>query len=250
MKAGEKVLLLGKDSKYIIEVGIGKYQTKEGIVDISSIKNKKFGQEVKTHLGKKLLIVQPTISDLLQKRAKRLPQIIMPKDAALILSYTGINPGSLVVDAGTGSGFLSMFIANYIRPGRVVTYEIDRAAAKLSKQNFKRVGLEKFIRLKQKDIRKGIDERNVDLVLLDMKYAERVVRHAFKVLRPGGWLVVYSPYIEQVKAVTEQMEKKDFSKPKTVENIVREWQVRSHTLPERAGIMHTGFLTFARKVAR
>ena len=248
MKTGEKVLLIGKESMYVVEVGKGKYQTREGFVDLRSLKNKKIGQEVKTHLGKKLLIAKPTIVDLLQKSAKRLPQIIMPKDAALILAYTGVNPGSLVVDAGTGSGFLSMFLASYIKPGRVVSYEINKAAAKLSKQNFKRVGLEKFIRLKQKDIRKGIDEKNVDLVVLDMKYAEKVVKHAYKSLRTGGWLVVYSPYIEQVKAVVKEMERKDFSKTKTVENIVREWDVREHTLPARSGIMHTGFLTFARKV--
>lgn len=250
MKTGEKVLLMGKDSKYMVEVGSGKYQTKEGIIELASLRSKQFGQEIKTHLGKKLLIARPTIIDLLQKSAKRLPQIIMPKDIALILSYTGVNPGSLVVDAGTGSGFLSMFIANYIRPGKVVTYEIDKMAAKISKQNFKRVGLEKSIKLKLKDVRKGVDEKNVDLVVLDMKYAERVVKYAYKSLKPGGWLVVYSPYIEQVKAVTEQIEKKSFSQAKTVENIVREWDVRSHTLPARSGIMHTGFLTFARKVGK
>jgi len=250
MRVGEKVLLLDKDSKYVVEVGKGKYQTKEGLVDLSKLKSKKFGQEITTHLGKKLLIANPTIVDLLQKSAKRLPQIIMPKDVALILAYTGIDSGSMVVDAGTGSGFFSMFITNYIKPGRVVTYEIDKASAKISKQNFKRVGLEKFIRLKQKDIRKGIDEKNVDLVLLDMKYSEKVVKHAYKSLKPGGWLVVYSPYIEQVKAVVKEIEKKGFSELKTVENIVRFWDVREHTLPQRSGIMHTGFLTFARKVGK
>ncbi|HKZ41519.1 MAG TPA: tRNA methyltransferase, partial [Candidatus Hodarchaeales archaeon] len=96
----------------------------------------------------------------------------------------------------------------------------------------------------------GISERNVDAVFLDMKYAEMVVKSAYGALRPGGWLVVYSPYIEQVKAVRAAMERKDFSKPKTVENIVREWDVRSHTLPARSGIMHTGFLTFARKIGK
>jgi tRNA (adenine57-N1/adenine58-N1)-methyltransferase len=81
-----------------------------------------------------------------------------------------------------------------------------------------------------------------------MKYAEKVVKHAYKSLRVGGWLVVYSPYIEQVKAVVKEMERKGFNKTKTVENIVREWDVREHTLPARSGIMHTGFLTFARKI--
>src|SRR3972149_1601456 len=114
MKSGEKVLLMSKDSSYVVEVGKGKYQTKEGIVELAALKKHKFGDEIKTHLGKKFVIARPTIVDFLRKSAKRLPQIIMPKDVALMLAYTGINPGSMVVDAGTGSGFLSMFIANYI----------------------------------------------------------------------------------------------------------------------------------------
>jgi len=250
MKIGDKVLLLGKESSYIARVGKGKFQTSEGIVDLSELKKKKIGQEIKTHLSKKFIVTKPTLADFLERDVKRLPQIIMPKDAALILSYTGIRPGSLVVDAGSGSGFLAIFMANYIRPGRVVTYEIDKMAAKISIENFKRVGLDRYIQLKQKDIRGGIDEKNVDLVVLDMKHAEKVVKHAYKSLRPGGWLVVYSPYIEQVKAVTSEIGRKSFSKTKTVENIVREWDVRKHTLPARSGIMHTGFLTFSRKIGK
>jgi tRNA A58 N-methylase Trm61 len=61
-------------------------------------------------------------------------------------------------------------------------------------------------------------------------------------------LVVYSPYIEQVVAVREEIEKLKFVQIKTVENIVREWRVGKHTLPEPSGILHTGFLTFARKL--
>lgn len=157
-------------------------------------------------------------------------------------------PGSLVVDAGTGTGYLSIFLANYLKPGKVVTYEKDGIFAKSAKQNIKSSGLEKFIKLKQKNILRGIDEKNVDLVTLDMQYAEKVVKHAYAALKYGGWIVVYSPYVEQVKAVVNEIKRKGFSEVKTVENIVRLWDVREHTLPQRSGIMHTGFITFARKV--
>jgi tRNA (adenine57-N1/adenine58-N1)-methyltransferase len=75
-----------------------------------------------------------------------------------------------------------------------------------------------------------------------------VVKHAYKALKPGGYLVVYSPHIEQVISVSREIEKKDFCDLKTVENIVREWQIEKITRPKTTGIMHTGFLTFARKV--
>jgi len=180
------------------------------------------------------------------KKLKRLPQIVTPKDASLILGYTGISPDSLIVDAGSGSGFLCIFLAYYCRKGRVVTYEKRSDFAKLVRKNVKISGLKNIV-VKKKDVLKGIEEKKVDLITLDMKYAEKVVENAFRVLKPGGWLVVYSPYIEQVIYVREKMENSDFAQIKTVENIVREWRVGRHTLPEVSGVIHTGWLTFARK---
>lgn len=247
MKKGKLVLLLSKESSYLTEVRKGKIHTKDGIFDLDNLSKKKFGGEIKTHLNKKFSIVKPNIKDILEEKVKRMPQIIMLKDAALILAYTGIEPGSLVVDAGTGSGFLSVFLANYIKPGKVVTYEKNRRFFKVAKENIKLSGL-KNIKLKQKDITKGIDEGSVDLVTLDMKNAEKVVKHAYKALKSGGYLVVYSPYIEQVTSVVKEIKRKNFCNIKTVENIVREWQIEKYTRPKTIGLVHTGWLTFARKV--
>jgi len=247
MKIGELVLLISSKHSYLFEIGKGEMHTEDGVFYSKDLLKKKFGDMIKTNIDKEFSIAKPNIVDILGK-SKRLPQIIMPKDTALILAYTGVQSGSLVVDAGTGSGFLAIFIGNYIKPGKVVTYEKDKSFAKIAKENIRNSGLSKFIQLKQKDISKGITEKDVDLITLDMKGSEKIVKHAYKVLKPGGWLVVYSPYIEQVKEVVKEIEKKNFSELKTVENIVREWQVREHTLPMRSGITHTGFLTFARKV--
>lgn len=248
MKENELVLLLSGERSYLVEVRSGKLHTKDGILDLSKLEKKKIGDKTKTHLGKEFSIVRPNILDILEKKAKRLPQIMMPKDIALIISYTGIEPGSLLVDAGTGSGFLAIFLANYVKPGKVVTYENNRRFVKVAKENIKSSGLPKFIRLKQRDITKGIDERKVDLITLDMKDAEKVVKHAYIALKSGGYLVVYSPYIEQSLAVSKEMKRKGFCYIKTVENIVREWQVEKYIRPKTIGLMHTGFLTFARKV--
>jgi len=247
LKEGELVLLLSKEESYLIEVAYRTLHTKSGTLDLKKLKKKKFGNEIKTHLNKKFSIVKPNIKDILEKKVKRMPQIIMQKDAGLILAYTGIEPGSLVVDAGTGSGFLSIFLANYIKPGKVVTYEKNKRFVKVAEENIKLSGL-KNIKLKQKDITKGIDERNVDLVTLDMKGVEKVIKYAYKTLKPGGYLVVYSPYIEQVTSVVKEIERKNFCNIKTVENIVREWQIEKYTRPKTMGLMHTGWLTFARKV--
>lgn len=242
------ILLLAKDASYLVEVAHRSLHTQNGVIDLVKLKKKKFGTKIKTHTGKEFLIVKPNVKDILEKRVKRAAQIIMPKDAALILAYTGIEPGSLIVDAGTGSAFLAIFLANYNRPGKVVTYEKDKRFIKVARKNIKAGGLSEFIKLKEKDVLKGIDERSVDLITLDLKNSHRAVKHAYKALKPGGWLAVYSPHVEQVIAVCKEIKRKDFCEVKTVENIVRGWKVELTTRPKTMGLMHTGFLTFARKV--
>ena len=191
------------------------------------------------------MVKKRNLLDIL-KKLKRLPQIVTPKDASLILGYTGISPDSLIIDAGAGSGFLCIFLGYYCRRGKIVTYEKRFDFAKVVRKNVKASGL-KNITVKEKDILEGIDEKNVNLITLDMKGSEKVVKMSFDALKSNGWLVVYSPYIEQVISVREEIEKLDFKEIKTVENIVREWRVGRHTLPEVSGVMHTGWLTFARK---
>jgi tRNA (adenine57-N1/adenine58-N1)-methyltransferase len=249
MKQRQLVLLLSKDESYLVEVSDREFHTKSGVIELKGLRKKNYGDRIKTHLGKEFVIVRPNIRDILERGIKRLPQIVMPKDAALILAFTGIGPGSQVVDAGCGSGSLALFLANHVRPGRVVTYEKDERFIPIAKENIRLSGLSKFIKLKQKDITQGIDERDVDLITLDMRGAERVVGHAWQALRPGGWLVVYSPHIEQVITVRREIEKKGFCEVRTVENIVREWQVRAGTRPKTVGLVHTGWLTFARRVS-
>ncbi|MBI2542926.1 MAG: tRNA (adenine-N1)-methyltransferase [Candidatus Aenigmarchaeota archaeon] len=244
MKNGEVVLLLNKDESYIVKIGKD-FNTRSGIIKRKDILSKKFGHKIKTHMGKEFLITKPTINDLI-KKFKRGAQVILPKDIGLILAYTGVRPDSLVVDAGAGSGYLAAFLANYLSLGKVVTYEKDKRFVEIVKRNIKLSGL-KNLKLKNKDVSKGIDEKNVDLVTLDLQYPEKVIGHAYNSLKIGGWLVVYSPTMEEVIKVTKGI-KKWFPEIRIVENIVREWQTERTTRPKTMGMMHTGWLTFARKV--
>jgi len=253
MKDGELVLLYSNDESYIVATGSKDMHTKSGVIKLKLLRKRKFGDEIKTHLGKSFTIMKPTIIDILEKKAKRMPQIVTPKDIGLVLAKTGIGPENNVVDAGAGSGFLAIMLANYVRPGKVTTYEKNKKFAKVVRENIRASGLSKFIRLKQKDVLRGIAERNVDLVTFDFEGSENAVKHAYNALRPGGWLAVYSPYIEQCVKVAREIKRKNFSEPKTFENIVREWQSDTYrsevyTRPKTVGLMHTGFITFARKI--
>jgi tRNA (adenine57-N1/adenine58-N1)-methyltransferase len=248
MRLGQLVLLLSSEESYLIEVSKEDFHTRKGVIAAEELRKKRYGEGIRTHLGKEFILCEPNLRDVMEKRMKRLPQIITPKDIGLILSYTGVGPGSFVVDAGTGSGMLAITLAYHVRPGKVVTYEINPRFVRVARQNIELSGLGN-IELKQRDVREGIDERNVDLVTLDLKGAEQVVEHAHRALKPGGWLVVYSPVIEQVIGVRRRINELGFCQVKTIESIVREWQFKRYVRPRTLGLMHTGWLTFARKLA-
>ena len=187
------------------------------------------------------------IVDLLRK-CRRGPQIIMQKDAGIIIANTGIKSGSKCLDAGAGSGFLSIMLGNIVAPsGRVTAYEIKKDFYENVKKNIKICGLDKIIKVKNKDAAK-FTEKNLDLITLDMKNAEKMVKKANRALKDGGFLVVYSPQIEQQIEARKEMEKTGFKAVRTIENIQREWSsFKGYTHPFPSGVMHTGFLTFARK---
>ncbi len=245
MKHDKTLLLLGKDESYLIKAG-NDINTKSGIIKSKDLLKSRFGGKIKTHLGKEFLVAKPTILDMIHRKFKRGAQVILPKDMGMILAYTGISPDSLIVDAGTGSAYLSVMLANFLPNGKIVTYEKDKRFVKVANENIKVSGLMN-VKLKRMDIFKGISEKNVDLVTLDLQYPERVVKHAYKSLKVGGWLVVYSPTIEEVIKVSKEL-KKYFSDIKTVENIVREWKTDRTTRPRNMGLVHTGWLLFARKL--
>ncbi len=245
VKEDDYILLVKGDIRFIIRKSQRKFSCNDGLIDLTKIRH--FGQCVSTNKKVKYIAIKPTIIDLLSK-CRRMPQIIMPKDAGQIVAVTGAGSGWKCVDAGAGSGFLSIFLGHAVSPsGSVTSYEKRKEFFANVKKNIKLCGLENIVKVRNADATKGIKEKSLDLVTLDMTGAEKVVKHAFNALKLGGWLAVYSPHIEQQKAVVCAMQGK-FSHIKTIENIQRSWQVSDFTHPHPSQVVHTGFLTFGRKV--
>lgn len=188
-----------------------------------------------------------TISTLdLLKKIRRMPQVVLPKDVALIAAYTGLQKDWRVLDAGTGSGFLAIFLAELVK--EVISYEKRKEFADNVKKQVKKLGIEN-LKIINKDVLHANVRGKFDLITLDMKFAEKAIRKLEKNLKSGGFFAIYSPHIEQVKEVKKTLEELNFESITTVENIVREWKVtETHTHPTPSGILHTGFLTFGRKV--
>lgn len=245
IKKGERILLLGKNF-YLVEAK-NEFFCQYGKFDLNKIIGKRFGIKIKTHLGQEFTVIKPNLIDFL-KKAKRMPQVVLPKDASLILAETGIDKNSVVLDAGSGSGFLTIFLANHVK--KVYTYEKRKEFYSVAKENIKNSGLKNII-IKNKDVLKS-REKNIDLITLDLEKPEKVIKHGFNSLKTGGWLVVFSPYFEQVESTLKEIKKYSFTEPRTIENSQREWRIEltkkgTFSRP-KPYVMHTGFLTFTRKL--
>ncbi|VVB66718.1 tRNA (adenine(57)-N(1)/adenine(58)-N(1))-methyltransferase TrmI [Candidatus Gugararchaeum adminiculabundum] len=181
----------------------------------------------------------------LLKRLKRGPQVILPKDFGMIVALTGITKKSLAVDAGAGSGWLAVLLGNICK--KVVSYEWREDFVELAKANVKRAEL-KNVKIKHADIFKGIEEKEVDLITLDLADSDKVVVHAAGALKSGGFVVGYLPHAEQVQRFAKACNAAGFRNVFTIECIVREYLVREQGFrPENTGLTHTAYLTFAQK---
>lgn len=250
---GDYVLLYLKQHKtYLVKAEAGKnFHTHKGIVKFDDFIGKNYGSTVASTLGIEFVALKPLLSDYIIKSARQ-TQITYPKDIALIVMFSGIGPGSCVVEAGTGTGALTTSIAHYIKPrGKVYSYEIRGEFIETAKKNLTRAGLTKFVKLKNKDITLGIDEDNVDAVILDLATPWIVIPHAYNALKPSGTLVSFSPTIDQIVRTDEALKENRFIDVETIECLMRGMQVeRGRTRPQTLMTGHTGYITFARKAIK
>lgn len=237
-------VLMGKNDKFLVKDISKDYHTKHGFFKKEDLK--KSDKAIKTNTGKEFSIFNPFFIDLYRK-IRRSAQIIPLKDIGLIVAETGINNKSKVVDAGAGSGALCCFLANIAK--EVVTYDIREDFIEIVNYNIKFLNL-KNIKIKNKNIYDGIDEKNVDLIVLDLPEPWNAIEAAKKALKAGGFLVSYSPTIAQTADFVNKINKdENFVHVKTSEIIEREWEVFERKVrPKSQGIGHSGFISFVRRI--
>ncbi len=243
------VLFLRPDKKYLIKVSKGKVlHTHEGYIEHDKIIGLRNGDYVESSLGRRFYVFRPNLRDYISKIRRR-TQILYPKDIGLIILYAGIGPGSIVVEAGTGSGALAGILAYLVRPhGRVYSYEVRADLIEDALRNIEILGVRDYITIKNKDITRGIDEKEVDAVILDMATPWTVVPHAREALKGGGAFISFSPTIEQAIKTARELEKEGFVEVEIVETLLRRWRLGNlGSRPETFIVGHTGFLVFARR---
>jgi tRNA (adenine57-N1/adenine58-N1)-methyltransferase len=250
---GDYVLIyLDARRTYMIKVEAGKtFHTHKGFLKFDELIGKEFGEPIKSSLGVTFTTLKPALTDYIMKSSRN-TQIIYPKDAALIVMFSGIGPGSRVVESGTGTGSLTTALAHYVgSTGKVYTYELRPEFQKNAAKNLQRSKLIDNVTMKSGDVTFGIEEHDVDAVILDLAVPWLVVPHAYEALKPSGILVSFSPTIDQVVKTTEALRENGFVFIETIECMMRAMQVeRGKTRPQTLMTGHTGYITHARKILK
>ncbi|MGH9118744.1 MAG: tRNA (adenine-N1)-methyltransferase [Acidimicrobiales bacterium] len=248
-RAGEQVLLIdGKRRLYLVTLVEGStFHSHAGIVAHDDLVGRPEGTVVRSTMGARFTAFRPTLADFVLKMPRG-AQVIYPKDLGPILMIADVFPGARILESGVGSGALSMTL---LRAGaEVVGYELrDDFAARAVTNVARFLGEDASARyrVEPRDCYQGIDETDLDRVLLDLPEPWQVVKHAARALHPGGILVAYTPSIGQATQLREALDDSTFAFATTVEVLQRSWHIEGQSVrPDHRMVAHTGFLTSAR----
>ncbi|WP_335999838.1 tRNA (adenine-N1)-methyltransferase [Halorientalis halophila] len=236
------LLLVHDDREYLLERG-ETLETDLGILEVPD--DAAAGEVVSTHLGEPFTVRELRGPDCFN-HFERTGAPMMPRDIGLIMGHTGVSEGDRVLDAGTGTGVLAAYLG---RAGaEVVTYEQDAEFAEVARENMELAGVDDRVDVRTGDVTEHLDVGPVDVLTLDTEDAPAVVEHAVDLLTPGGYLAVYSPFVEGTRDVARTAREAGLSGIETLETIQREMDFDDRgSRPSTAGVGHTGFLTFARR---
>jgi len=253
-QANDQVLLIGPDDKrYLVRlIPTQQFHTHHGFIQHNAIIGQAFGTAIKTQLGYTYLLLQPSTYDLVM-HIKRATQIVYPKEIGYLIVRMNIVPGIRLIEAGTGSGGLTLALARMIRPnGRLYTYEERDDMYELARKNLERAGVLDVVELKQRDIRAGFDERNVDALFLDVREPWLFLAQAHTALKGGGFFGSLVPTTNQVSDILAEMERLGgWTDIEVIEVLTRRYKPNADRLrPEDRMVAHTGYMIFARAIAR
>jgi tRNA (adenine57-N1/adenine58-N1)-methyltransferase len=246
---GDQVLLVdSKKRRYLVTLAEGaEFHSHAGFVAHADIVGLDEGAVVRSTRNATYRAYRPTLSDFVLKMPRG-AQVIYPKDLGPLLLLADIHPGVRVLESGVGSGALSMAM---VRAGATITgYEIRGDFAERARKNVRGfLGEEALSRyqVEERDVYEGIDETDLDRVVLDLPEPWQVVPHAEKALRPGGLLVAYTPSITQAVQLRQAIDASAFELAETLEVLNRSWYIEGQAVrPDHRMVAHTGFLTQAR----
>lgn len=250
MENGDIILLRtfvkDKPREFIIQISEDDFHSDFGIIHLKDLYELNAGDKIYSHKGQEFVIQKIRISDMF-RHAQRSGTPMMPKDIGVIIAYTGLCKTDTVLDAGTGSGILAIYLGSIVK--KVVSYEIKSDFVQIARNNISKAGLCN-VEVRCGNIVEEIDkiDEKFDVVTLDTINADAVITKVRNILVPGGFVATYSPFIEQTIKIRKSF---DISGPwdiNTIECIERPLSVSDRgTRPATTGVGHTGYITIARK---
>ena len=249
--AGDVIQLVGLRHKHFIFtlVADGELQTHRGVLKHNDLIGLSYGTQVFSHIGAPFFLLQPSLADLLNELPRN-TQILYPKDIGFILVTMSIGPGQRVVEAGTGSGSMTIALAHAVGPqGNVHSYEYRQDFQNLARKNLTRVGLESRVDFKLRDIAEGLDETDTDAFFLDVQNPYDYIGQVRAALKPGGYFCTLLPTVNQVEKTLLALRMHRFAFIEVCEMLLRYYKPEpTRFRPTDRMVAHTGFLVFARRI--
>ena len=237
----------------VVRVSKGaKFESDKGFLNLESLVGLPYGSKVKLSTGIEAYVLKPTHADL-TLLLERVTQVIYPKDVGLMVVLSGVGPGSRVLEVGVGTGYLTSFLANLVRPdGLVVGYEIRPDYAAKAIKNLRKLGLDRYVVIKVGDARECLEkpDRKFNAVFIDIPDPWNVYPKLSEVVTPSAPILSFLPTVNQVLKALDHIEKYSYAADVRVyEVFLREYEARREALrPRTLSIVHTGYILFFRLI--
>jgi tRNA (adenine57-N1/adenine58-N1)-methyltransferase len=258
-QVGDIVQLTDPKGRYhtiIIEPG-QRFHTHKGSLAHDDIIGRDDGSVITTDKDVDYVALRPRLADFVLSMPRG-AAIIYPKDAAEIIHRADIGPGHVVVEAGVGSGALTLWLLRALAPnGELVSIERRQEFADVAQANVHTyfgdatpapwsLTVGEFV-----DAAASMDAQSVDRVVLDMLAPWECVEASMRILRPGGILIGYVATVTQLSRLVDAITHSGrFTAPESSETLVRTWHVDGLAVrPDHRMIGHTAFLVWARLLA-
>jgi tRNA (adenine57-N1/adenine58-N1)-methyltransferase len=237
------LLFVREDREYLLAPG-DTLETDLGVLEVPE--DAEHGDTVETHLGEAFDARRLRGPDLFD-HFERTGAPMMPRDVGLVVGHTGVAAEDRVLDAGTGTGVLAAYLGRC--QASVTTYERDPEFAVVARENMRLAGVADRVDVRTGDVTDEADDLGrFDVVTLDTEDAAAVVERAPDLLVEGGYIAVYSPFVEGTREAVAAAREVGLSDVETLETIQREMDFDERgSRPSTGGVGHTGYLTFARR---
>ena len=243
------LLMDRKERRYLVTLESGKtFHSHLGQLPHNDLIDNTVGGWYKTDRGHVLLAIRPSLADYVVEMPRG-PQIIYPKDLGTIITLADIFPGATVIEAGLGSGSLTTALLRAVgNTGQVISYDVNESTINKALNNIQRVVPDTSnLTIKIGDIYQGINETQVDRIVLDVPEPWQAVKSVGDSLVMGGRFLSFLPTVLQVHELSGQLRDVGrFQMINTIETLLRSWHVSERSVrPDHRMIAHSGFLTTA-----